>query len=152
MSQKYWMSVVSKDHIQNGIAWGISQVCHGKGSPLKRMRAGDWMINYSSVKSLEHKEKLQAFTAIGRVKTGEVYQVDMGNGFHPFRVDMEYFPCKEVAIQPFIESLSFIKNPKQWGYPFRFGHFEITRDDFLMIAGAMGYTSLSSHFGQGLSI
>ena len=109
---RYWMSVVSKDHILKGIEWGIAQVCYGKGAPLKRMKAGDWMINYSSVISLEHKEKLQKFTAIEQVKKGDVYQVDMGGGFMPFRVDMQDFPCKEVAIQPFIEALSFIKDPR----------------------------------------
>lgn len=138
---RYWMSVVSRDHMLKGIEWGIAQVCHGKCSPLKRMKAGDWMINYSSVISLEHKEKLQKFTAIGQVKTGEVYQVDMGGGFMPFRVDMQYLPCKEVAIQPFIENLCFILNPKKWGYPFRFGHFEISAADFRLIAGEMGVVS-----------
>lgn len=135
---RYWMSVVSREHIHRGVEWGIAQVCHGKGGPLRRMKAGDWMINYSSVVSLENKEKLQKFTAIGKVKTGIVYQADMGGGFEPFRVDMEYLPCKEVPIQPYIEALSFIKNPKQWGYPFRFGHFEISDEDFKMLATEMG--------------
>ena len=137
MIQKYWISVVSKAHIQKGIAWGIAQVCHGKAGPLKRMKAGDWMINYSSVISLEKKEKLQKFTAIGNVKTGYVYQVDMGENFKPFRLDMNYIPCKEVSIHPLIEALSFIKNPRQWGYPFRFGHFEISKSDFECIAKEM---------------
>ena len=31
------------------------------------------------------KDKLQSFTAIGVVKDGALYQVDMGDGFSPFR-------------------------------------------------------------------
>ena len=32
---------------------------------------------------------MQAFTAIGIVLPGEPYQVDMGNGFYPFRSNEE---------------------------------------------------------------
>ncbi len=30
MKTKYWIAVVSKEHVPNGINWGIMQVCHGK--------------------------------------------------------------------------------------------------------------------------
>lgn len=137
-TKKYWLSVVSREHILKGVEWGIAQVCHGKERPLKRMKAGDWLVNYSSIESLESREKCQRFTAVGKIKTGDVYQVDMGNGFHPFRIDVDYLKCKEANIRPLLEVLQFIPNPKRWGYRFRFGHFEICEDDFLLIANTMG--------------
>ncbi|HQU55255.1 MAG TPA: EVE domain-containing protein, partial [Saprospiraceae bacterium] len=45
--RKYWMIVASKDHVKQGIKQGIAQACHGKTSPLKRMRPGDGVIYYS---------------------------------------------------------------------------------------------------------
>jgi hypothetical protein len=36
-----------------------------------------------------------------------------------------------------LEKLSFIKDPKRWGYPFRTGQFEITATDFGLIAQAI---------------
>ena len=33
-----------------------------------------------------------------------------------------------------LDSLSFIKDKSKWGYAFRFGHFEILRVDFELIA------------------
>ncbi|SFE62120.1 EVE domain-containing protein [Chitinophaga sp. CF118] len=41
---KYWIIVASKDHVKTGITEGIVQTCHGKASPLKRMRKDD-LIN-----------------------------------------------------------------------------------------------------------
>ena len=43
----------------------------------------------------------------------------------------------EVPIQPLIDQLSFIKNKKSWGYPFRFGCFTIEKSDFELIENAL---------------
>ena len=50
---------------------------------------------------------------------------------------LKNFIKPEMSILPMIERLSFIKDPTRWGYPFRFGHFEMTRADFELIANAM---------------
>jgi len=42
-----------------------------------------------------------------------------------------------VPILPLVNSLEFIQNKKQWGYPFRFGLFEINEHDFNIIAQQM---------------
>lgn len=137
MPTKYWISVVSKNHIMHGVEGGFVMVCHGKEGPLKRMTAGDYILNYSPTVSLEGKEPCQSFTAIGKISTGKSYQVDMGNGFTPFRMDVSWIKCKELSIRPFIETLSFITDSKRWGYKFRFGHFEIPEEDFQLIAKEM---------------
>ena len=58
--------------------------CHappdGKASGLKRLAAGDWLVFYSPKTSLRDGERLQAFTAIGRVVDDELYQVEMAPG------------------------------------------------------------------------
>jgi hypothetical protein len=133
---KYWIGVVSKEHVKRGVKLGIAQVCHGKKAPLSRMRKGDWLIYYSPKMSFEGQEKCQAFTAIGKVKTGEVYQVEMAPGFCPYRIDVDYYPCREVPIADLLSDLQFAQG-KNWGFMLRRGLFEIIPQDFTLIAKAM---------------
>lgn len=134
---RYWIGVVSKNHVQRGVAGGFAQLGHGKRAPLARMKAGDWLIYYSPKIAMDGDEPCQAFTAIGQVKTGEIYEGNMGGGFVPNRLDIDYKECVDAPIQPLIEKLTFIEDPKRWGYKFRFGHFEIDNADFKLIGSAM---------------
>ena len=127
---KYWIAVASKEHVLKGVNGGFSQVCHGKCSPLQRMKKGDFLIYYSSLEKFGIKIPCQSFTAIGKVKDDLVYPFDMGNGFVPYRRNIEYFPCKQVSILPLIVDLDFILDKKKWGFPFRFGFFQIGEKDF----------------------
>jgi predicted RNA-binding protein len=134
---KYWIIVVSKDHLENGIKSGIVQANHGKAAPMKRLKAGDLIVFYSPKKEFKGKAPYKKFTAIARVKEGEVYQGDMGGGVVPYRRDVEYLPCKEVDIKPIISKLGFIRKKESWGFVFRFGFFEIPNEDFETIAKEM---------------
>jgi len=133
-SVKYWIATISKEHTQRGVNGGFIQVCHGKQAPLKRMKKGDYLIVYSSKISMEGNEKCQTFTAIGKVKDDEVYQFQMTENFKPFRRNIDFIECSESSIIPLINDLEFIPNKKSWGYPFRFGFFEIKENDFNLIA------------------
>ena len=134
---RYWLIVASKNHVMNGVNWGIAQANHGKAAPLKRMQVRDGLVYYSPKVEFEGNEKLQAFTAIGTVTGETVYQFDMGGGFVPFCRDVKYERCAEVPIQPLVPTLTFIKDKKVWGFMFRFGFFEIPKVDFDLIASQM---------------
>ena len=134
----YWIGVVSKSHVDIGVAGGFTQVNHGKAAPLERMHAGDGFIFYSPRTDYPDGDPLQAFTGIGRIRTGKVYQADAGDGFLPFRLDVEYFPATPAPIRPLIEALSFIRSKAHWGAAFRFGVVRIPAEDFARIATAMG--------------
>jgi hypothetical protein len=134
---KYWIIVASKDHVKTGIAEGIAQTCHGKASPLKRMRKGDFIIYYSGKQTLGRPELCQEFTAIGKVMDDEIYQFRVSEDFCPSRRNIEFLPSGDVSILPLIPGLNFIQNKKSWGYPFRFGFFEINRHDFELISSQM---------------
>lgn len=134
---KYWIEVISKDHTQRAVEDGFIQLSHGKEMPLKRLHAGDWLLIYSSKLSIDSKEKCQSFTAIGRVSDEEIYHVAMNESFKPFRRKVQFFDCESISIFSLLENLSFIKNKKSWGFPFRFGFFEINIEDFLMVAQEM---------------
>ncbi|OKP86445.1 EVE domain-containing protein [Paenibacillus sp. P3E] len=121
---------------------GFAQLCHGKSASLRKMRPGDWMIYYSPRTEITKGEPLQAFTAIGEVADDRVYEYPMSESFVPFRRNISYISCQEVKIRDLLEQLSFTRGNRNWGYSFRYGHFEIGREDFLIIASAMLEPSL----------
>ncbi len=134
---RYWISVVSASHVKRGVQGGFAQLCHGKSAPLRRMRPNDWLIYYSPRTDMDTGEALRAFTAIGQVADDRVYEYRMSESFVPFRRNIRYIPSREVKIAAILDKLGFTRGNRNWGYAFRFGHFEISREDFLTIAGAM---------------
>lgn len=134
---KFWIIVASKDHLQRGLAGGFIQANHGKAAPLKRMQAGDWVIFYSPKLEYDKPEKLQCFTAIGKVADENIYQADMGGGFIPFRRNVTFLPAQDISILPLINELTFIKDKTHWGAPFRFGTLQIPEQDFRLLASKM---------------
>lgn len=108
--RNYWIGVVSRSHVRIGVAGGFVQLNHGKKAPVQRLKAGDMLAMYSPRESYPDGAPLQAFTAIGTIKTGEVYQVEMSADFKPYRVDVEFTPCRDAPIKPLVEALSFIKS------------------------------------------
>jgi len=139
-NKKYWIIVASKDHVKSGVESGIVQACHGKASPLKRMRKGDFVVCYSGKQTIDKPDKCQEFTALGRVTDDEIYQLEVSKDFSPSRRNVDFFNFKAVSVLPLIKDLSFIQNKEHWGYPFRYGFFEIKRNDFELISSKMQQT------------
>ena len=137
MKNKYWIAVVSKEHVLNGINWGIMQVCHGKKAPLKRIKKNDMIVFYSSKIRMQDKVPYQKFTAVAKATDDEIYQVKMFENFEPFRRKVKFLECQETEIKPLINHLDFIQNKKSWGYPFRYGLLEISKKDFDLITNKM---------------
>ena len=98
-----WLAVASAEHVEIGRNAGFMQVCHGKATPLRRIQPGDRIVYYSPNRiytpshALRGKDRLQAFTAIGTVKQGALYQADMGFGFQPFRRDVAWHDAESDA-------------------------------------------------------
>ena len=138
----HWVAVASAEHVRLGRSQGFMQVCHGKAAPLRRIRPGDRVVYYSPSTAFRGKDRLQAFTAIGRVRQGEPYAFDMGGGFVPFRRDVDWFEAAEAQIQPLVDRLSFSAGRRNWGYALRFGLLAIEAADTELIAAAMGLPAL----------
>ena len=132
----HWIAVACADHVALGRAGGFMQVAHGKAAPLKRVQPGDSVTCYAPTRTMGGKDGLQSFVAIGRVKPGEPYQVDMG-GFTPFRRDVDWWQATAAPIKPLLPLLDLTRGKANWGYGFRFGLLKITAEDFEVIAGAM---------------
>lgn len=134
---KYWIITASKEHVKNGVEGGFAQACHGKSSPLKKMKKGDYVIYYSSKEYFDKKDKCQEFTAIGKVKSNDIYQFEMTPEFCPFRIDIDFFQSNDIPIEPLINDLEFIPNKQKWGYPFRWGTLQINEQDYQLISNLM---------------
>ena len=135
--RSFWVGVVSRAHVLLGVEGGFIQLNHGKKAPLTRFKAGDGLVRYSPRTTYPDGEVLQAFTAIGRIKSAVIYQVEMTPDFEPYRIDVDFFACDEAPVRPLIDELSFIRSKTHWGAAFRFGQVKIARDDFFRIAEAM---------------
>lgn len=134
---RYWIATITKEHAQLAIKGSFIQVCHGKEAPLKRMKKDDYILIYSSKIKMMENEKYQMFTALGKVSDDRVYPFQMTEQFKPFRRNIEFLKCNEVSILSMIENLEFITDKKHWGYPFRYGFFEINENDFNFITSKM---------------
>jgi EVE domain len=137
-----WLAVAAAEHVEIGRNAGFMQVGHGKATPLRRVQPGDRVVYYSPnrIYSPSHasrgKDRLQAFTAIGTVKQGALYQADMGFGFHPFRRDVAWHDAEPAPLALLQDGLAFTQD-MNWGYRLRQGLIEISDADMTTIAEAM---------------
>lgn len=134
---RYWIAVASKEHVQKAIVGGFAQVCHGKAGRLNNMSEGDFIIYYSPTQRFQEKEPCRAFTAIGKILPSKPYIFMMSADFTAWRRDVHFLDSQQTLIEPLLEGLSFIKDIKKWGFPFRRGCFEISYQDFKTLATAL---------------
>jgi len=132
-----WIGVASADHVARGRAGGFMQVCHGKSGPLTRIRPGDDIIYYSPSTEMGGGDRVQSFTAAGRVVDHDAYRFDMGGGFVPLRRDVAWMDTQPTPIQPLLEQLEFTRGKRNWGYVFRVGVLKISDHDRDLILSAM---------------
>jgi len=134
---KYWIAVASAEHTRRGGSGGFMQVNHGRAAPLRRIHPGHGVAYYSPTTIFGGKDRLQAFTLIGRVQLGEIYAGEMGD-WVAHRRDVDWAPSENAPIAPLLDRLEFTAGKTNWGYQMRFGLFEISAHDFELIAKAMG--------------
>ena len=134
---KYWLNVVSREHVLLGVAGGFTQAQHGKPTGLRHMTRGDAIVFYSPRTAMQG-VPLRRFTAMGRITDDEPYQAEMTPDFHPWRRNVTFLECHEAPIEPLIPQLAFLPNKQRWGFPLRRGLLEIPAEDFHLITDAMG--------------
>jgi hypothetical protein len=136
--RRYWIGVVSQDHAAAAVAHGFVQIGHGRAGPLGRLQPGDGFAFYSPRTAYPAGASLQAFTAIGRIEEGPIFEADGADAARVFRRRAAYLDATPAPIKPLLERLSFIRSKKHWGATLRPGLVRVPRDDFAAIAAAMG--------------
>lgn len=137
MATRFWVVVTSRDHALDGAVADAVQVNHGKEGPLNRMSAGDKVLFYASKAIYGEPALCQRFVALATIADDVIFQFKYSEKFIPYRRNAIYESIKEADIRPLIDKLSFIKDKDKWGYIFRTGFFEISKDDFDLIASHM---------------
>lgn len=135
MTQRYWIGVVSREHVLIGLRSGFAMMNHGKLAPLRRLTPGDGLIYYSPKTAWPDGAPLKAFTAIGTVRDAAPYQAEMRPGMLGYRRDIDWLPAAETPISLVIDRLEFARG--NWGMLARRGLFEISDADFQTIRTAM---------------
>jgi len=120
---RFWISTVSRAHVQNGIAGGFAE---DDESRLKRLSPGDRIVFYAPRPD-------QRFTAIAEVVDGGPYQSG-----EVWRRNVIFRDGNELAVQPLIDALDFIRDKRSWGVFFRRGFFEINESDFRTLERGFG--------------
>ncbi|MEV4126201.1 EVE domain-containing protein [Nocardia sp. NPDC049707] len=136
---KYWLGVVSLEHVRRGVELGIAQVNHGKRTPLERMRPGDGFLYYSPRAGMRSGAPIRSFTAIGTIDDRPVWQADPRDGgcFQPWRRAVHYrTDAREIPIDDLRDQLD-LTSTSNWGMVLRRGLVELTAHDFAVIAQAM---------------
>jgi hypothetical protein len=149
-----WIAVASAEHVRRGVAASFIQVCHGKQGPLRRMRPGDLVATYSPTEQFRGPGALRSFTAIGRIGSEDIQQVDMGGGFRPFRRQVLWFAASPAPVRALQARPGFALSGAGWGARLRFGLLKIDMESMADIAQAMGVVQLraeSSVQGGGLT-
>src|SRR5512146_1556602 len=136
--RRYWIGVVPEDRVAQAVTEHFVQLQYGRHAPLARMQAGDGLAFYSPRVSDPDGAPRRAFTAIGRVDEGPVFEVPPPPPAPIYRRGASYLDASPAPIAPLLDHLSFIRNKAHWGAAFRFGVLRVPRDDFLTIAAAMG--------------
>ncbi|WP_330249908.1 EVE domain-containing protein [Nocardia sp. NBC_00565] len=136
---RYWLGVVSREHVRRGVELGIAQVNHGKRTPLERMSPGDGFLCYSPREGMRTGAPIRSFTAIGTIDDGPVWQADPDDGgcFQPWRRAVDYrTDAQEIPIDELRAELDLTSTPN-WGMALRRGLIELTAHDFALIARTM---------------
>jgi hypothetical protein len=151
---RYWINVISSNHVKKGMEGGFTQYGHGKRTALETLSPGDIMVFYSARETVaRNSPAVQRFTAHAKVKDSPVYQVEMSSTFKTWRKDMEFTPeskVKHADIRPLIGKLDFIKDKKHWGMAFRRGLFEISEKDYGVIAEKMFATQTGAQIKEAI--
>ncbi len=130
-----WLGVVSAEHVRRAVDLGIAQIGHGKRAGLMRMHPGDTLVYYSPVERMGDAVPLRAFTAIGEIAAGDIWQADEGD-FHPYRRSVAYEDAHPVPLDELRGVLHLTSTPN-WGYQLRRGLIPLDEHDVEVIRAGM---------------
>ncbi len=135
--RRYWLGVVSRDHVRRGVALGIAQANHGNRAPVERMRPGDGLVYYSPRTGIREGAPIRAFTALGTIDQCAAWQAQDEGDFRPWRRAVIYREdAREVPVDALRGELD-LTSVHNWGVVLRRGLVELSTHDFEVISRAM---------------
>lgn len=139
--KKYWINVVPKERVVKAVEESIMEF-EGIDAHVNTIEKDDWVIFYSPREDVAGTIKLQAFSAIGQIADDTMFLVEDVPGVQVYKRKVNYLKVKEAPLIPLIQNLSCIRNKKHWGTVFKMDLFQISKEDFELIAKTMGIDTL----------
>ena len=136
MSVRYWIGVVSGDHVAFGVENGLCAFSKGAESAIRKLSDGDRFAYYSPKTEFMAGDPVQKFTALGTI-VDATPTLNNWAGHKIWTAKAVYAAFTPADVRPLLEPLAFVTNPAKWGMAFRRGQFEITEADFRLIEAAM---------------
>ncbi|MEO1920147.1 MAG: EVE domain-containing protein [Paracoccaceae bacterium] len=136
MRAKYWAGAVGAKHAVIGRKRVLCAFSHGKLQAISKLMPGDRFAYYAPPEGYSEGEVVQAFVATGTVSEGAPFETDF-DGYTASARAARYNLETRASVRPFLESLVFVSNPKNWGMAFRRSLFEISAEDFALVDSAM---------------
>lgn len=100
------------------------------------MQPGDTLIYYSPRTEYPEGDVLKAFTALGTIADGEIWQANDGD-FHPYRRRVDFVAkAREVPLSEITRQLELTAT-EHWGYRLRLGLVPLSDQDASTIRMAM---------------
>ena len=132
-----WIVVACADHVRRGVELGVIQAWHGGAAPLRRIVPASRVACYSPTESFRGRDPLKLFTAFGIVLDEDIFQVDLGNGFRPYRRRVRYVHACETSIRVVCDDPDFGLPEPEWDERLRLGLLRIGETSMDAIARAM---------------
>ncbi|NSX53257.1 EVE domain-containing protein [Parasulfitobacter algicola] len=139
MGTRYWIGVADKSYVTAAVTENICLFSGGQKAVIQNMNSGDGVIYYSPKQS-HSGGALQCFTALGQVVGDTVYYKDDWPDHPKFKAwvrTCSYEKTGDTAVQSVLDRLEFIIDTTDWGVSFEQAQFEISENDFNMLAKAM---------------
>lgn len=134
---RYWINVVSKDHVVAGMAGGFTQAHGDRAEQLKLLEKGDLIFFYSPGTLFRAGELLQSFTAVAQITDDAPHAGPPSANANALRRNLRPLPCEEAPLTPLVPQLNFITDKTDWSTSLPRGLVAIAEDDARRIAGAM---------------
>ena len=139
---RYWLGVVSAEHVRRGVQAGFAQANHGKRTVIERMQPGDGLVYYSPREAMRDGAPIRSFTAIGTVDDRPAWQARpdepyASDCFRPWRRAVSYRrDVRDAPIDELRGRLELTARPN-WGIVLRRGIVELSEHDFRLIDAGM---------------
>ena len=83
------------------------------------------------------RDGLRSFVALGTVREGAPYHMEMTPDFRPWRRDVDWTDARAAPITPLLPRMAWSRDGA-WGAKLRFGLVRISAEDMAVIEEAMG--------------
>lgn len=134
MKPLYWLTTAALDHVNIVKQKGYTQVNMGPKEPLELMHPGDLILYYSPTTCFEEPDSVcQQFTGISRISDHNIYPQDPDNPVR-WRRNAQFFECVPHHAEQFHQQVDFLKQHENWLDAFLKPVFEISQQDFMIIA------------------